>query len=139
MRIYKKLLQLRKPNTFGIRLPLSFRHNTTVPFPFGKDELSLLYVWNIICLHVHLNRKKPRHLDDDVVCDLLTYNLTPDMFGLHRSNLWRNLKKLEEYQLLIKLDKVYIVSPWYCNVLSQHVKEYIIEQLHAEVQAEQLP
>lgn len=137
MQIYKKLLQLRKPNSFGIRLPLNFRHNTTVPFPFNKDEIGLSYVWNNICLHIHTNKKKPRHLDDDVVYDLLTYKLTPDMLGLHRSNMWRNFKKLEEYQLLIKLDKVYIVSPWYCNVLSQHVKEYIIERLKLEVDIEQ--
>ncbi len=139
MQIYKKLLQLRKPNNFGIRLPLNFRHNTIVPFPFHKDEKALLYMWNNICLHIHLDRKKPRHLDDDTILDLLTYNLTPEICGVERSNMWRYLKKLEEYQLILKLDKVYIVSPWYCNALSQHVKEYIIERLQAEVQIEQLP
>lgn len=129
MQIYEKLLLLRKPNEFGLRLPLNFRHNSIHPFPFDAKEKPVLFIWNTICIHVYYNRKRPHEINDKIVEDLVTFDLHGLLVDYNKSNLYRYLKRLEDLQLILKNGSNHIVSPWYCNNLSQTQKDYIIKHL----------
>ena len=136
MQIYELILQFRKPNMYGIRLPLNFRHNTTRVYLFKKDERALLFVWNHICWHVESIKRKPRELNDEVIIDLLSYKLTPEICNVESRNLRRYLKELEAHNLVIKYNHSWLVNPWYCNNLSQGQKEYLLKHLQSEVDIE---
>lgn len=137
--IYKKLLELRKPNQFGVRLPINFRHNTILPYPFEQHQKALLFVWNNICLNKMLNKRKPHELTDEIIEELLTLKITPDLCGVSQKNMYGYLKQLEELELLKKYDYRYIINPWYCNCLSQGQKDFIIKRLLVEVGIPPLP
>ena len=136
MQIYELILQFRKPNMYGIRLPLNFRHNTNRAYPFTRDEKALLYVWNNICLHVESISRKPRELNEEVMAELLSYKLNSSTCMVDKGNLSRYLKELEAHNLVIKYNHSWLVNPWYCNNLSQGQKEYLLKHLQSEVDIE---
>lgn len=131
--IYEKLLEFRPENYYGLRMSLHFRHNSIVPYQFDSKNKVLLFIWNNICFHKMNHRLRPRELSDDVIVDLLTLELTPDLCGVLRNHFRGYLNDLEGMDLIKKFGSVYIINPYYCNSLSLPQREYVIKKLQVLV------
>ena len=129
--IYEKLLEFRPINYYGLRMSLHFRHNSIVPYQFDKggNNLTLLFIWNNICYHKMTHRLRPRELNDSVIVELLTLDLSPELCGVLRNHFRGYLNDLEQIGLIKKFESTYIINPYYCNSLSLPQREYVVKML----------
>ena len=137
--IYEKILLFRKPNYYGLRMPLHFRHNAITPYLFNKEQKTLLFVWNNICYHKIEHRLKPHEITDDTIIELVTMKLSAEICGVLRAHVYTYLKELESLELIMKFGKTYIVNPYYCNSLSQGQKDYVVKRLQSLALDTELP
>ena len=139
IQIYEKVLELRKPNYYGLRMPLNFRHNTITPYPFTSEQKTLLFVWNNICIEKMQHRLKPHEITDDIIESLLTIRITDKICGVLKAHMYGYMKSLVELELILKYDNRYIVNPYYCNSLSQGQKDYVVKRLQSLALDTELP
>ena len=139
--IYKTILdfKLRESNEYNLPLVYNFRYRHYEPLGLSRSGVTM--VCRCLYLYILDNMVDHRLNDgddiDDVILRCCSIDLHPDRVGIARQHIHRYAGELVALNFLIRAEGrgyVYLVNPYYFNVLSSHLAKHVVSQLLLLVQ-----
>ena len=134
--IYKTILdfKLRESNEYNLPLVYNFRYRHYEPLGLSRSGVTM--VCRCLYLYILDNMVDHRlHEGDDIDALILkccSIDLHPDKVGIARQHLHRYAGELVALNFLVRADErgyVYLVNPYYFNVLSSQLARHAVQQV----------